>query len=215
MLLQEITGRIFNIQKYCIHDGPGIRDVIFMKGCPLKCTWCSNPESQSSELQLAYNKTKCIGAELCGDCIGECTSEALSVGEDNKIVIDREKCTNCQRCVEVCCSKALQIFGKVMTVDEVIQNTLKQESAWRSNGGITISGGEPLVQADFVMELLRKYKGLGVHTAIETTGYVSWEKLANTVPFCNLIFYDIKLMDSEQHKKHTGVKNSINIFSKR
>jgi len=209
IILKEITGCIFNIQKYCVHDGPGIRDVVFMKGCPLKCIWCSNPESQSSNLQLAYNITKCIGADLCGYCIKACANVALSVGKDNKIVVDRNKCVDCQKCVKVCCSNALHTFGTVMTIDEVFRKTQNQEGAWRSNGGITVSGGEPLLQADFVTALLKKYRGVGVHTAIETTGFVSWEKLEEVAQWCNLIYYDVKIMDAQKHKKFTGVDNVI------
>ncbi|GAB6156144.1 glycyl-radical enzyme activating protein [Desulfosporosinus burensis] len=206
--MKEITGRIINIQKYCVHDGPGIRDLVFMKGCPLKCTWCSNPESQSPDFQIAYNIKKCIGANLCGYCIKACTFGALSFHED-KIVVDRYKCFNCHKCVEVCCSNALHIFGKDMTIDEVFRKTQNQAGAWRSNGGITVSGGEPLLQADFVAALLKKYRGVGVHTAIETTGFAPWEKLEQAAQWCCLIHYDVKIMDTQKHKKYIGVDNAI------
>jgi pyruvate formate lyase activating enzyme len=205
MILKEITGRIFNIQRYCVHDGPGIRDVVFMKGCPLKCIWCSNPESQSQNFQIAYNIKKCI---LCGNCIKACSFGALSVDED-KIVVDRHKCVNCHKCVEVCCSKALHIFGRDMTVDEVFRKTQNQAGAWRSNGGITVSGGEPLLQVDFVVALLKKCKGVGIHTAIETSGFAPWEKLEQVAQWCSLIYYDVKMMDVQKHKKYTGVDNAI------
>ncbi|MDA8227670.1 MAG: glycyl-radical enzyme activating protein [Desulfitobacterium hafniense] len=207
-MLKEITGRIFNIQKYSVHDGPGIRDVVFMKGCPLKCIWCSNPESQSSDLQIAYNITKCIGVNSCGHCIKACTFHALSVSED-KIVLDRRNCVNCNKCVDICCSKALHIFGKDMTIDEVFQKTQNQAGAWRSNGGITVSGGEPLLQADFVAALLKEYRNIGVHTAIETTGFVHWEKLKQVAQWCNLIHFDVKMLDAQKHRKYTGVDNII------
>lgn len=208
MSLKEITGRIVNIQKYSVHDGPGIRDLVFMKGCPLKCIWCSNPETQSSNFQIAYNNKKCIGAELCGYCVKVCDNGVFSI-KDNMIVMDRCKCINCQKCVKICCSKALHIFGTDMTVDEVFLKTQNQPDSWRSNGGVTISGGEPLLQADFVTALLKKYKSVGVHTAIETTGYAPWEKLEKVARWCNLIYYDIKLMDSQKHKKYTGMDNFL------
>jgi pyruvate formate lyase activating enzyme len=206
--LHGITGRIFNIQKYSVHDGPGIRDVVFMKGCPLKCIWCANPESQSPDFQLAYNTTKCIGAKLCGYCVNACYYDALSVHND-KIIVDRQKCVNCHKCVEVCCSKAMHIFGEDMTVDEVFRKTQNQVKAWRANGGITISGGEPLFQADYVVALLKKYRSVGVHTAIETTGFAPWEKLKQVAEWCNLIFYDVKIMDAAKHKKYIGVDNGL------
>jgi pyruvate formate lyase activating enzyme len=208
-ILGEVYGCITNIQKYSVHDGPGIRDLIFMKGCPLKCIWCSNPETQSLNHQLAYNSMKCIGVDLCGSCIKICDNYALSADEHNKIKVDRSKCNNCQKCVEVCCSKAMHIFGSLMTIDEVFKKTQNQPGAWRSNGGITVSGGEPLLQADFVAALLRKYKNAGVHTAIETSGFAPWEKLELVAQWCSLIHYDIKILDNQKHKEYTGVDNKI------
>jgi len=203
--LKEIKGRITNIQRYCVHDGPGIRDVVFMKGCPLKCIWCSNPETQSSSFQLAYNSQKCI---LCGNCVQSCSSGAVSIMQ-NKISIDRNKCIQCNKCVDACCSKALHVFGDDMTLEEIFQKIQSQQSAWRLNGGVTVSGGEPLLQAEFVAAFLKKCKGKGIHTAIETTGFASWEKMDQVAKWCNLIFYDVKMIDAERHKKYTGVDNSI------
>jgi pyruvate formate lyase activating enzyme len=209
IILKELRGRIVNIQKYSVHDGPGIRDLVFMKGCPLKCIWCSNPETQSCDLQIAFNTTKCIGAEACGDCVKVCTEGVMSVDNDNNIVVNRSKCVSCYKCVEICCSKALHIFGSDMSIDEIFRKTQNQAGTWRSNGGVTVSGGEPLMQADFVAALLKKYKSVGVHTTIETTGYAPWEKLQQVAEWCNLIYYDIKIMDAQKHKKYTGVDNSI------
>ena len=207
--MEEVTGRIVNIQKYSVHDGPGIRDLIFMKGCPLQCTWCSNPETQSLNLQIAYNNTKCLGGELCGYCVEECDSSVFSVNENKLLVMERSKCINCFKCVKVCCSKALHIFGSDMTIDEVFKKTQNQAASWRANGGVTISGGEPLLQADFVTALLKKYKSVGVHTAIETTGYAPWENLEQVARWCNLIYYDVKIKDPDKHRYYTGVDNSL------
>lgn len=207
--MQIKTGRIVNIQKYSVHDGPGIRDLVFMKGCPLKCMWCSNPETQSFDFQLAFNNIRCIGAEQCGYCAESCNKEAIIIDQEGSIQLDRNKCIQCFSCVEVCCSKALHVFGVDMTVNEVFDKTQDQAETWRSNGGITISGGEPLMQADFLAELLEKYKSVGVHTAIETTGYCSWETFEKVARWCNLIYYDVKLMNPVKHKKYTGVDNKL------
>ncbi|MEL7564557.1 MAG: glycyl-radical enzyme activating protein [Dehalobacterium sp.] len=205
MFLKEIFGRISNIQRYCVHDGPGIRDVIFMKGCPLKCIWCSNPETQSLDPQIAYNPNKCI---LCGKCIQVCSSGALSLGE-NKINLNRQKCISCYKCVESCCSKALHIFGSDMAVDEVFRKIQSQSSSWRANGGVTVSGGEPLLQADFVAALLKRCRSVGIHTAIETTGFAPWKMLNQVAQWCNLIYYDVKMMNNQKHKRYTGVDNTV------
>jgi len=209
MVMKELTGRIVNIQKYSVHDGPGIRDLVFMKGCPLKCIWCSNPETQSPSFQLAYNSKRCIGVESCGYCVKECAQEVFTINGKNNIEMDRSKCINCLKCVNICCSKALHVFGTDMTVDEVFKKTQNQTDTWRSNGGVTISGGEPLLQADFVTALLKKYKTVGVHTAIETTGYAPWERLEQVARWCNLIFYDIKILNKQKHNNYTGVDNSV------
>lgn len=202
-------GRVVNIQKYSVHDGPGIRDLVFMKGCPLRCIWCSNPETQLFNFQIGYNSKKCIGAESCGYCAKVCPEGAMYISDKSMIVVDRSKCVYCFKCVEVCCSKALHVFGSDMTVDEVFNKTQNQSDVWRANGGVTISGGEPLMQAEFVAALLKKYKGVGVHTAIETSGLAPWEKLEKVIPYCNLVYYDIKIMDSKKHKKYTGEDNFI------
>lgn len=204
--MPDLTGTIFNIQRFSVHDGPGVRDVIFMKGCPLHCKWCANPESQSPEFQLAYSSTKCIG---CGMCISICPNGALGKTSDNKIVINRAKCQRCFLCTKTCCSKAMHVFGEKVTVREVYERTQNQEGAWRTGNGITVSGGEPLMQADFVSELLRYFKESYVSTAIETTGYAEWEQLYKVAKWCDVIFYDLKFWDSERHRLYTGVDNQL------
>lgn len=201
-----MKGRIFNIQRFSVHDGPKIRDLIFFKGCPLRCAWCSNPESQSFEKQIAYRRNKCIG---CGYCITSCPTGALSRCTDGKVFVDKEKCVNCGTCVDVCCAKAMHLFGEDYTVEELYRKVHNQNNSWRCNGGITLSGGEVVAQADFVSAFLKKNKMMGVHTAIETSLYAPWETVRRVVQHCDLIFCDCKFYDAELHKRWTGVDNAI------
>lgn len=203
--MKELTGRITNIQNYCVHDGPNIRTLVFMKGCPLRCQWCSNPETQEVPPNLAYSPMKCIG---CGVCIEQCESKAISLGEDRKLRIDYQSCIHCFRCTKTCYAQALHIFGEDVTVDELLSRTKKQ-GGWRANGGVTVSGGEPLSQADFVAEFLRRNRMSGTHTAIETSGCTSWESLEMVAQQCNLILFDVKMIDPEKHKKYTGIDNEL------
>lgn len=207
--MEKKTGVVFNIQKFSIHDGPDIRDTVFMKGCPLRCVWCSNPESQSIDPEISFNANKCIGTEACGDCVTLCPQHSVTPDEAGKIRIGRESCDSCKICAEACCAKALSVMGKEMTVDEVLAATQNQMSSWRANGGITISGGEPLMQAAFVTEVLRQCQMLCIHTAIETTGYSSWANLNQVAKHCDLIFYDVKIMNPEKHERYTGVRNTL------
>jgi len=207
--MEAVTGRIFNIQRFSVHDGPGIRDVVFMKGCPLHCAWCSNPESQSTAMQLAYNKARCIG---CGSCIRTCKGkgvEALGADLEKGVVINRERCTSCFDCTKACYAGAMHIYGEDVTVDEVMERTFQRNKTWRANGGITVSGGEVLLQADFVAELLRHNQAVGVHTAIETSLYGPWERVKQVAQYCDLVFCDMKFADSKQHQQYTGVPNEL------
>lgn len=203
--MKNVTGCITNIQRYSIHDGPGIRNTVFMKGCPLHCTWCANPETQSSMPQLAYSAVKCIG---CGRCTANCPQKALQLDENGKVLINREKCKVCFICVRSCFADAMHIFGETVTVDSVYQR-LKTNRAWRAGGGVTVSGGEPLMQAEFVSELLKKCHANGIHTAIETSGFAAWENVERVVSQCDLVFFDMKLADSVLHQRHTGVDNTL------
>jgi len=199
-----ITGRIFEIERYAINDGPGIRTLIFLKGCSLHCIWCCNPESQVTQPQLVYWKTKCLG---CGRCVEVCEDDVLTLTEDG-IVIDRKKCRRCGACADICYAEALVLVGKEMTSEEVLDEVLKDELFYRkSGGGVTFSGGEPFEQSAFVMrtaELCRKH---GIHTAVETCGAVPWETLEASLPFIDLYLYDLKVVDSAQHERCTGVPN--------
>lgn len=203
--MESQKGRITNIQRYSVHDGPGIRNTVFMKGCPLHCTWCANPETQIPAPELAYSAMKCVG---CGRCVSACPQKALSLGVDLKIEIQRAACDSCLACVNACFAKAMHVFGADMTVDEVFQQ-VRSNRAWRAGGGVTVSGGEPLMQSEFVSTLLQRCRAAGIHTAIETTGYAPWEAVARVVAYCDLVFYDIKVMNPDRHKKYTGVDNQL------
>ena len=203
--MKNLTGRITNIQNYCVHDGPGIRTVVFMKGCPLRCAWCSNPETQEYASELAYSPMRCIG---CGACILHCEAQAVSRDSEGKMQIDREKCTQCFKCLDTCYAKALHVFGEDVTVGELLDRA-KKPGAWRVSSGITVSGGEPLAQADFVAEFLRANRERGTHTAIETSGLAPWGDLEKVAAQCNLIFYDIKIFNREKHIRYTGADNVL------
>jgi len=199
-------GLIFNIQRFSVHDGPGIRTLIFMKGCPLKCIWCCNPESQSIKKEIMFTEDRCLG---CGNCSQHCPSSAIQMKE-GKPFIDKNKCTLCGVCAQVCPTQATEMIGEEMTVDEVMEEVLKDTNFYyRSGGGITITGGEPLVQPKFVRNLLRKCKEHGINTAIETCGYVQWDILETILEYIDLILFDIKHMNSKKHKQYTGVNNEM------
>jgi pyruvate formate lyase activating enzyme len=203
---EELSGVVFDIQRYSIHDGPGIRTTVFLKGCPLRCVWCQNPESQNREPELLLNRTLCGG---CGQCIPVCTVFANSL-LGRRSQIDRTKCVRCGTCVTTCPNQARRLSGKFMKVDEVLKVVSKDLKFYEvSGGGITLSGGEATFQPDFASALLRKSKELKIHTALETCGYVSWKVLDQLLPYVDLVLYDIKHWDSEIHKRGTGVSNQI------
>jgi pyruvate formate lyase activating enzyme len=208
--IQSITGIVFNIQNYSVHDGPGIRTIAFLKGCPLSCTWCSNPESQSFLPQLAYNRNKCISVPQCVRCGETCTAGALVQGEDDKMSVNWDTCTNCLACAEVCPAGALIVYGQTKTVKEVIDQVEKDASFYaRSGGGLTLSGGEPLAQSEFALALLKEAKKRYIKTAIETCGQVAQGTIIEACKYCNMLMFDIKSMDCAKHKEFTGVGNEL------
>ncbi len=208
--IQNITGTVFNIQKYSVHDGPGIRTVVFLKGCPLSCKWCSNPESQSFKPQLAYNRNKCITLSNCVRCGEICSPGALIMGEDDKVSVVWDNCTNCLACVEVCPAAALIAYGEEKTVKDVIDQVEKDASFYaRSGGGLTLGGGEPLAQPTFALALLQEAKHRYIKTAIETCGQVSQETILEACKYCNMLMFDIKSLSSSKHKEFTGVGNEL------
>ncbi|MBW2513670.1 MAG: glycyl-radical enzyme activating protein [Deltaproteobacteria bacterium] len=206
--IQKQTGIVFNIQKYSVHDGPGIRTVVFLSGCPLRCRWCSNPESQKKDPQLAYNRNKCLTFDQCIRCMEVCAAGAIKKGIDNRVDIDREICTTCMLCADVCPPQALKVYGEEKSVAEVV-NTVEQDGAFysRSGGGMTLSGGEPMHQAQFAMAILKEARHRRINTAMETCGYCSTKDLINAGEYLNYLLYDIKVMDNEKHKEVTGVSN--------
>ncbi|MEM0245764.1 MAG: glycyl-radical enzyme activating protein [Thermoplasmata archaeon] len=201
-----MKGLIFNIQGYCIHDGPGIRTTVFFKGCPLRCIWCQNPEGQLFRPEVFLNKSKCTG---CGRCILVCQNHAVTIKE-GKSNTNRDLCKGCGKCAEVCPNGARSIVGKWLTVEEIFEKVKKDKIFYDSSGGgVTLSGGEPLLQHEFAYNLLKLCKSSGINTAIETSGYVEWPILKKILEYCDLILYDFKHMDPVLHKKHTGVSNEL------
>lgn len=206
-----MKGLVFNIQRYSIHDGPGIRTVVFLKGCPLHCLWCCNPESQNPLPELDFNRLLC---QECGKCIQVCPVEAIhpDVHIDPLRKIDRQTCTLCGECVRVCPSEALRIIGEWMEPETVLQTCLKDDAIYRrSDGGVTLSGGEPLAQPEFSVELLEKLYARNIHTAIETSGVIRWNIFSGILPFTNLFLYDIKHTDPIKLLTMTGMKNDLAI----
>ncbi|MBT3243623.1 MAG: glycyl-radical enzyme activating protein [Bacteroidetes bacterium] len=199
-----MPGLIFDVKPYSINDGPGIRITLFLKGCPLNCAWCHNPESISPQVQKMYTKKKCIG---CGSCVEECPENALTLTGDG-IVTDPDLCKLCGKCAEVCPTLAIEMSGYQATVDDMMKLIRKETRTLdESNGGVTISGGEPMMQSDFLIELLDALGEEGVHRVVDTTGMTSSEKLLEVAERTDLFLYDLKAMDSDIHKKYTGVGN--------
>ncbi|MHA1723327.1 MAG: glycyl-radical enzyme activating protein [Promethearchaeota archaeon] len=203
---RKLRGLIFEIQKMSTEDGPGIRTTVFFKQCPLRCAWCHNPESILKRKQVEWLKHKCIGCKIC---IETCRQGALSFDDDG-LYIDHKKCVGCGRCVEECPSTALHRFGKEYTVEELFHEINKDVVYYKkSNGGITVSGGEPTLQAEFVIKFLKKCKENGISTALDTCGYASQKIYEEILPHVDLVLYDIKEIDSTKHQQFTGVPNDL------
>ncbi len=204
-----MKGLIFNIQRYSIQDGPGIRTTVFMKGCPLKCIWCANPEGQKPVPEILYDKNKC---NKCYQCVNACLHGAISIFQDGFIDINRRICKRCKKypCIDACEEEALKLVGKFVTIEELMQEVEKDSLFYRnSNGGVTLSGGEPTKQFEFILEFFKRCKEKGIHTILDTCGYTSWGSLKKILEYIDLVLYDIKHIDSEKHKKFTGVSNEI------
>jgi pyruvate formate lyase activating enzyme len=202
--MEDISGIVFNIQRYSIHDGPGIRTTVFLKGCPLTCLWCQNPESQAREPEIMINRNLCTA---CGRCVSECENGANSLLKGCS-VIDRMKCLCCGHCVEICPNEARKLSGTEMTVSEVVKEVMKDQKFYEnSGGGVTLSGGEATFQPEFALAILRECKKLGLHTVIETCGYTSWEVLERFLECTDLVLFDIKHVDDDAHKEGTGISN--------
>jgi pyruvate formate lyase activating enzyme len=201
-------GSVLRIERTSIYDGQGLRTVIFLKGCPLSCRWCSTPESQRSTPQKGYARDRCLG---CGRCVRSCPEEALLMAKDGlKVLTDASRCKNCFVCVAKCLQSAQIRYGSLMSVREVVREIAKDEIFFfHSGGGVTISGGEPLSQSDFVSEILRECRELGIHTAIETSLHVPYESIEKVLPWLNVLYVDLKHMDQEFHKQWVGQDNSL------
>ncbi|MEJ2111079.1 MAG: glycyl-radical enzyme activating protein [Acidobacteriota bacterium] len=216
----QVIGKIYDIQGFSVQDGPGIRTTVFLKGCPLCCPWCHSPESQQFHSQLAWIAMRCAGLDTCPYCLQACTLRAISPGNAipdpetghpiRHIQIDRSACDNCGACAAACTRNALYMCGVDHTVDEVLDRVLKDKPFYeQSGGGVTISGGEPMAQPEFVMNLLERLKANRIHTALDTTGHVPYEILKQSIPFTDLYLYDLKHMDNDRHKTATGVSNDL------
>ena len=197
--------RISNIEKFATHDGPGIRTTVFLKGCPLHCPWCANPETWKMEPVLMHDKRKCVE---CKTCMGVCPQQAISF----PFKWDIDKCIYCKKCEEYCLQDAISFVGNDMEIDEVIKEILKDKDYFdQSNGGVTISGGEPFMQFDAFLELIKQCKDNGLHVAVETTGNYSLDTLKKALPYVDLFLMDLKHLDAQKLKDITGGKFRIDI----
>ncbi|MEW6143170.1 MAG: glycyl-radical enzyme activating protein [Chloroflexota bacterium] len=206
-VISDVKGWVFDIQRYSIHDGPGIRTTVFFKGCPLRCLWCDNPESQKPVPEILFFESLC---QRCYRCVQVCLTGATSVGKDGAIQIDRSKCTGCGKCAEQCLNEARVLSGKQMTAAEVVE-VVKKDTLFYANsrGGVTASGGEPFYQPEFLKEIFRLCRELGIHTAVETSGHAKWRVIEGALPYIDLFLYDVKHLDTAKHYELTGVDNSL------
>ncbi len=202
-----ITGYVCNIQRFSVHDGPGIRTTVFLKGCTLRCFWCHNPESIRPKPEVQFFPSRCIG---CAACVEVCSEGAQAFDENGIRVFDREKCVACGKCVGLCYAEALVFTAKAMTAEAVVEEVLRDRAFYEnSGGGVTLSGGEPALQVEFSREILERCRAAGVPTAIETAANVPWESLEALLPFTDLVMMDIKHMDSAKHHDAVGAPNTL------
>ncbi len=204
----EPSGLIWDIKRYTLHDGPGIRTTVFFKGCPLSCIWCCNPESQGLVAELTWIRERCLG---CGLCSQICPTDAVETGKDGEKSVDPTRCNLCEQCAVKCPGEAMNVLGHLKTVTEVLSEVAKDDVFFqRSGGGLTLSGGEPLAQAEFATELLRRYKTEQAgHTAVETCGQGPWESFKKILPYTDLFLFDLKHFDPVVHSRLTGADNQI------
>jgi len=197
---------IFDIKKCAIYDGPGIRTTVFLKGCPLRCAWCHNPEGRPPYLEVMFDFQRCIG---CGSCVDACKAQALKV-KDGKLLYIRENCNFCLKCVDACKYGCINVVGKKVSIDEVVKECMKDKDYYQfSGGGVTFSGGEPLAHSAFLKKVAVKLKQEGIHIAIETSGYAPRNSIKILLPFIDLWIYDLKILNKEKHKRFTGKDNKI------
>jgi pyruvate formate lyase activating enzyme len=203
-MAKEKMGIITEIKKFATHDGPGIRTTVFIKGCSLKCKWCANPETQKPETQLYFISSRC---KAYGECIKACSASAISVDVDSKIV--RGKCSLCMECIKVCPSGALKKVGTEVSVEDVMTEIEKDIPFYGGDGGLTLSGGEPLYQPEFIIELLKRCREKNISTVLDTSGFANSKIVEEVLKYTDLILLDIKHMDSHKHKEGTGVCNEL------
>lgn len=197
-------GIVFDVRRYSIHDGPGIRTTVFLKGCPLRCAWCHNPESQSPGVELVFRPGRCIG---CRACLNACGNEALAWGESSPVT-DRSRCRACGNCARVCHAQARELVGREVEAESVADEAARDLPFYEeSGGGVTVSGGEPLAQAVFTIALLRALKERGIHTVLDTCGMAEWSSVEAVMPWTDLFLYDVKVMDPDRHRRFTGAGN--------
>ena len=204
LLLGNTEGTVFDIERFSVHDGTGIRTVVFLKGCPLRCKWCANPESNSVKPQIGFFADKCAG---CGACVPECPYGEYFVKNG---LPDWDDCNGCLSCYRACLFDARVVYGRSMKASEVVRQIVRDRVFYQnSNGGVTLSGGEVCLQPDFAAAILSLCKHEGLHTAIETSGYSTWEKFEKIIRHVDLLMFDFKCMDTKMHKQYTGVENTI------
>lgn len=197
---------VFDIKRFAVHDGPGIRTTVFFKGCPLDCWWCHNPEGQSSKPEMIFRAGRCIG---CGACQAACAQDAICL-DGGVASTDMDKCILCGECVEVCCAEAREIAGQEMTVEEVMTEVRRDLAFYEeSGGGVTLSGGEALLSCEFLLALLRVCRAEEIHTAVDTCGFASWETMDRIREHVDLFLYDLKVMDDARHRRYTGESNEL------
>ena len=201
----ENKARLMDVKRFAVHDGPGLRTTLFLKGCSLRCAWCHNPEGISHEKQLAYYAHKCIG---CGECVRVCSRGAHKISETGHAFV-RESCIGCGECEKVCLGEALTLFGRDIDVEEGYRIVTEDAIFYRETGGVTVSGGEPLLHADFINSLFTRLKEDGIHTAVDTCGNIPWSAFEKVLPVTDLFLYDIKHIDPVSHKALTGADNIL------
>lgn len=204
--LRNVTGTVFNVVHYCIHDGPGIRTDVFIKGCPLRCQWCANPESQERFPQLMYRQDKCVS---CGACMAACPSGAVIPNGLEGVRTVRDLCTGCGACVKACKAEAREISGYETTVGEMFDEVAADALFYGNDGGLTVTGGEALAHPKFTAALLKLCRNAGIGTCVETCGFVAWDVMKPILELADYVLYDIKQMDSELHRRYTGQRNEL------
>lgn len=206
-----IKGTVFNMQHYSVHDGPGIRTIVFLKGCPLNCRWCSNPESHYASPEVAFNQDKCIGS-ACKICQNHAPNHIFWDDVEDRPKLSNHRAEEVVKAAHLCPAKAMTVYGKEMSVDEVLREVEKDGTFYaRSGGGVTFSGGEPLMQRDFLKELVSECKNRSIHTAIETTAFAQWEDVRSIIADLDYLLVDIKHIDPMKHKEWTGVTNEVTL----